>query len=84
MQNLQLWKNYKNEFFRLKHKLGKEPHYELLWHGTRGNDPRLIYEGEVGFNLNLSSGGMWGIAIYFAKNASYSNGYSFSCANGEK
>jgi len=36
----------------------------------------MIYEGETGFNLNYSGGGMWGIAVYFAKNAAYSHGYS--------
>ena len=27
---------------------------------------------------------MWGIAVYFAKNASYSDYYRFNCANGER
>ena len=70
---------------RLKQKLGREPHYELLWHGTRNTDPRMIYEGEVGFNLNYSRVDcMWGIAVYFAKNANYSDDYRFNCANGDR
>ena len=28
--------------------------------------------------MNFSSGGMWGIAVYFAKNSSYSNAYSYA------
>jgi hypothetical protein len=76
LQNFNLWKMYKNEFHRLRDKLQKDPAYELLWHGTRGTSPQMIYEGEVGFNMNYCSGGMWGIAVYFAKNASYSHGYS--------
>jgi len=29
-----------------------------------------------------NAGGMWGAALYFAKNASYSLNYSFNCPNG--
>ena len=43
----------------------------------------MIYEGESGFNLNYSGGGMWGIAVYFAKNAGYSHNYRFNCPNGD-
>jgi hypothetical protein len=52
LQNFQLWRSYKHEFNRLRNKLGRDPAYELLWHGTRTTDPQLIYEGEVGFNMN--------------------------------
>jgi len=41
----------------------------MLWHGTRGTDPKMIYDGEVGFDMNFSNKGYWGIALYFAKNA---------------
>ena len=34
--------------------------------------PEQVYEGEVGFDMRNSSG-MWGPAIYFAKDASYSH-----------
>ena len=44
----------------------------------------MIYTGETGFNLNFSPGGMWGIANYFAKNASYSDAYRFNCPNGDR
>jgi len=32
----------------------------MLYHGTRNNDPKNIYDGEEGFNMHFSSGGMWG------------------------
>ena len=32
----------------------------MLYHGTRGTDPKYIYDGEEGFNMLFSSGGMWG------------------------
>jgi hypothetical protein len=44
----------------------------------------MIYEGEVGFDTRFSKAGMWGIAIYFAKNAKYSNDYCHTLATGEK
>ena len=37
----------------------------------------MIYDSEEGFDMRFSSGGMWGIAVYFAVNASYSNGYAY-------
>jgi hypothetical protein len=64
-------------------KLGKQPETQLLWHGTRQTDPKFIYEGEVGFDMRYSSGGYWGIAIYFAKNAHYSHSYRWTNPQGE-
>jgi hypothetical protein len=56
----------------------------LLWHGTRLTPPKSIYEGEVGFNINFSPGGWWGIAIYFAVNSSYSHNYCHNLPSGDK
>ena len=50
----------------------------LLFHGTRTNDPALIYNGEKGFDNRYCSSGMWGIANYFAQNASYSSNYAYT------
>ena len=47
-----------------------------MYHGTRYTDPALIYKSDEGFDMAFSKGGMWGIANYFAKNSSYSNGYA--------
>jgi hypothetical protein len=85
LQNFKLYKNYKSEFEGLRAKLGKDPHFALLWHGTSRNDPKQIYDGEVGFNLNFSSvDSLWGIAVYFAQNAKYSDDYSFKCNDGDR
>ena len=46
--------------------------------------PKLIYDGEVGFDSRLCKEGMWGIAIYFAKNAKYSNDFCYKLPSGEK
>ena len=43
----------------------------------------MIYEGEVGFDTRFSAAGMWGIAIYFAKNAAYSHSYKWTNPQGE-
>jgi poly [ADP-ribose] polymerase 10/14/15 len=54
---------------------------KLAWHGTRATAPATLYHGEHGFNINYSGNGMWGPAIYFAVNASYScPGYSHPIA----
>lgn len=52
---------------------------QLLFHGTRFNDPELIYEGDSSFDMRYSQNGMWGSGNYFAVNASYSNSYSYNC-----
>ena len=46
---------------------------KYLFHGTRCDDPRLIYESEFGFDFRRSKGGQWGHATYFSEDASYSD-----------
>ena len=48
----------------------------MLWHGTRTTEPKLIYEGNEGFDMKFSSEGLWGRGLYFAEKAYYSNGYA--------
>ena len=55
---------------------------KLLFHGTRRNDPKEIYQGADGFDMRFSSIGMWGRGNYFAVNASYSNSYAFHAEGG--
>ena len=56
----------------------------ILHHGTSTLPPHSLYSSEEGFNINYSNDGMWGKAIYFAVNSSYSNNYSFKLPNGER
>ena len=63
---------------------GKVPTEKMLYHGTSKTNPQEIFKGREGFNLNYSPGGMWGIANYFAVNASYSDKYSYKIADGHK
>ena len=57
-----------------------------LFHGTRGNDPKLVYEGDVGFDFRFGSGSKckWGQANYFAVNARYSSKFSHCTSDGSK
>lgn len=55
-----------------------------MFHGTRATPPEVIYNSEEGFNINFSKEGLWGKAIYFAKNSSYSNAYTSTLNNGFK
>ena len=77
IQNKMLWKSYMQEKARIVDKNKENANEKQLFHGTGINDPSLIYNGEEGFEMRLSCGGMWGQANYFAVNASYSHNYAF-------
>ncbi len=54
--------------FRLKalrdERGGAEPARLPLFHGTRGTDPKEIYDSMQGFMLNFASEGLWGLDAY--------------------
>jgi hypothetical protein len=82
-----LWKVFKNEMDLVKEKHEGREKVALtqkLFHGTRATPPDKIYRSETGFNINYSNEGLWGKAIYFAVNSSYSNMYASTTPNGEK
>ena len=69
----------------------------MLFHGTSSTNPAVIYNNQdgnalplikiktfyIGFDMRYCSSGMWGIAIYFAVKASFSDsGYKFTNPNG--
>ena len=79
IQNKWLWEKYAQHKKMIADKNGPDGVNEKeLFHGTRGNDPRIIYDSEEGFDMRYSAQGMWGQANYFAENASYSNSYAHS------
>ena len=84
IQNIWLWDKYCEHKVRLHKKLSGKVNEMELFHGTRGNDPKVIYEGEHGFDMRYSNQGMWGQANYFAVNASYSNDYCYRTSDGFK
>lgn len=84
IQNKWLWKMYNTQKKILSDK-GVPENVVHLFHGTRNNDPKNIYNDQIGFDMRYSGSGMWGIGIYFAVNASYSySGYSFKNPDGTK
>eukprot|EP01064_Diplonema_japonicum_P034341 TRINITY_DN7082_c0_g1_i1.p1 TRINITY_DN7082_c0_g1~~TRINITY_DN7082_c0_g1_i1.p1 ORF type:complete len:601 (+),score=141.43 TRINITY_DN7082_c0_g1_i1:40-1842(+) len=78
VQNELLYQKYAHEKEQLKQWHGKEPKEIFLFHGTSGASPDLVYNSEAGFDMRFCTSGMWGVATYFAMNASYSQGYSFN------
>ena len=54
----------------------------LLFHGTGLKNPCEIYTDEIGLDMRFSNDGMWGKAIYFAQNASYSFKYAYKNEDG--
>ena len=51
---------------------------KLMFHGSTGTDPKLIYESEYGLDNRYSKPGMYGTGIYFADNSSYSFNYQYN------
>ena len=84
IQNKWLWERYAQHKQRLAYKNNGNVNERELFHGTRGNNPKLIYEGEDGFDSRYSSQGMWGLANYFAVNANYSHSYAYTRSDGTK
>ena len=75
IQNIFLWEKWVEERNRMEKFKGCVNEKELF-HGTQQNDPKQIYDSEIGFDMRFCSSGMWGVANYFAVNASYSHAYS--------
>ena len=84
IQNTWLWERYVFQRKRLGIKNGGSINEQDLFHGTRSNDPRVIYENEDGFDMRYSAQGMWGQANYFAVNASYSHNYAHATPDGAR
>lgn len=54
----------------------------LLFHGTKHNNPREIYEGDMGFSVDkFGRSGLWGKGTYFAVNASHSDEWAYVKGN---
>jgi len=83
VQNLWQWERYAFHRNRLGKKSNNNNNNDsgcnevFLFHGSRTNDPALIFNGDEGFDMRYCEKGMWGRASYFAHNASYSDAYCF-------
>eukprot|EP01043_Picozoa_sp_COSAG02_P008654 COSAG02_NODE_281_length_25776_cov_37.797998_12_plen_1099_part_00 len=72
IQNIYLWNYYEAQKTRLTVVRGKAITETWLWHGTGKADPKLVFNGEEGFDVKFSSDGLFGTGTYFAVNAAYS------------
>lgn len=84
IQHQPLWQKYSFTKKSLEKKNSGEdnPTGETwLWHGTRELAPEVIWQDEVGLDMRFCTRGMWGRALYFAMNASYSKGKLFFSTN---
>ena len=81
IQNKVLWRKYTDKSREMAHFGDCVLREELLFHGSLGNDPELIYRGDASFDIRFSNNGLWGTGNYFAVNASYSDSYAFSTAS---
>lgn len=85
IQNKWLWLKYTDSKALLEKKNNGRANEMTLYHGTRNLKPETIYrDDQEGFDLRYCTSGMWGIATYFAFNASYSNSYAHCLPNGHK
>ena len=77
IQNKFLWEKYVQHKELMSHK-GPQSMTELeLFHGTRSNPPKCIYESEEGFDMRYSREGLWGLGNYFAENANYASCFAY-------
>ena len=52
--------------------MGQESKELSLWHGTNTTPPKMVYEGEEGFDMRFAKDGARGVGNYFAIHSSYS------------
>ncbi|KAL6051801.1 hypothetical protein QOT17_018962 [Balamuthia mandrillaris] len=85
VQNKWLWEKYANCKAIMEKKNGGDANECLLFHGTRSAHPSCIYNGQEGFDMRVSGRqGLWGLANYFALNASYSHDYAHTTSDNLK
>lgn len=87
IQNVRLYQLYCVQRAMLQNDHGGAPPTELeLFHGTGRTEPHRIFNGQEGFDMRFCTQGMWGVASYFAEQASYSNHdkYCFKNSRGER
>jgi hypothetical protein len=56
--------------------LNIEPNEKLLFHGTSGNNPKMVYTN--GYRVEVSRSGLLGKGLYFARKLKYSLGYAYT------
>ena len=82
VQNKWIWERYSMTKRRMSEKNNGRDNELELFHGSRTAPAESICNSEEGFDMRFSREGLWGQANYFAKNASYSDGYAYYIGNG--
>lgn len=80
--NYKLYTNYAFKHEAFSRTEGRAVAIKHLFHGTRGTDPRVIYDTDTGLDSRVG-GGMWGQGTYYAVNSSYSVNYASVRADGK-
>ena len=83
VQNKRLYTNFAFKHEAYSQIEGRSLEIKRLFHGTRANDPSIIYQSDTGLDSRLGTG-MWGNGTYYALNSSYSTGYAHAAADGTK
>eukprot|EP01064_Diplonema_japonicum_P033113 TRINITY_DN6452_c0_g1_i7.p1 TRINITY_DN6452_c0_g1~~TRINITY_DN6452_c0_g1_i7.p1 ORF type:complete len:476 (+),score=50.57 TRINITY_DN6452_c0_g1_i7:57-1484(+) len=78
IQNKMLWAYFVSEKKRMEANNGVTVRTAKLFHGTGRAQPKLIYDGQDGFDTRFANNGLWGRATYFSTTASYSHSYATS------
>eukprot|EP01064_Diplonema_japonicum_P033110 TRINITY_DN6452_c0_g1_i2.p1 TRINITY_DN6452_c0_g1~~TRINITY_DN6452_c0_g1_i2.p1 ORF type:complete len:417 (+),score=54.33 TRINITY_DN6452_c0_g1_i2:64-1314(+) len=76
IQNKMLWAYFVSEKKRMEANNGVTVRTAKLFHGTGRAQPKLIYDGQDGFDTRFANNGLWGRATYFSTTASYSHSYA--------
>jgi hypothetical protein len=81
--NIQSLKKIKKNYEAVQSKKNKMERY--LWHGTSTIDPMALIQGLNTISTQFAKDEcMWGRALYFAVNASYSDSYAYKTKNETK
>jgi HEPN domain-containing protein len=84
IQNKELWDKYKEQRRKIERDVDlRDTSEKMLFHGTRGTPPEMIYGSETGFDMRFSRNGLWGYGNYFAVNAQYSLNYAYNKGNNQ-
>ena len=78
IQNRVLWRKYMDKSREMDEFGGGVLNEKLLFHGSRRNNPELIYRSDTSFDMRFSNDGLWGRGNYFAVNASYSDAFAYT------
>jgi hypothetical protein len=84
VENENQWSSYAEQRRSVKAENNNNANERWLKHGTRNIKPDEIIDDYVGLDMRFGNKGMYGVALYFAETAEYSNKYASTLSNGHK